>query len=124
MADREHRTADQEVACPRCGAGTRRGITPLGRVCEDCSRRVFTLPSGVFGSPARDPGPYRAVSLLGVIGPLFVFGVLVAVTWTVVGDGLSTFDPVVVTAAWGTFLVWILAPSERDGTDRGLLERG
>jgi hypothetical protein len=57
-----------------------------------------------------------------VIVPLFVFGVLVAMTWITIGDGLSSFDPVVVVAAWGTFLVWGLAPSGSGDDGHRLLD--
>jgi hypothetical protein len=53
-----------------------------------------------------------------VIAPLFAFGVLVAVTWALVADGLSSFDPVAVVAAWGTFVVWALSPSGPAGRSR------
>ncbi|MFB6227541.1 MAG: hypothetical protein ABEH88_02990 [Halobacteriales archaeon] len=71
----------------------------------------ITLPPSVAGILPRDAGTDRLLLRSSVIVPLFVFGVLVAVTWMIVGDGLSTFDPVVVVAAWGTFVVWGLAPS-------------
>jgi hypothetical protein len=91
-------------------------------VCEDCSRRVFTLPASVGRFLHRDAGTDRSVPRSGVIVPLFVFGVLVAMTWIVIGDGLSSFDPVVVVAAWGTFLVWGLAPSGSGDDGHRLLD--
>jgi hypothetical protein len=48
--------------------------------------------------------------------------VLLAVTWALVDDGLSSFDPVVVVATWGTFVVWGLAPSGPAGHARRWLE--
>lgn len=45
-----------------------------------------------------------------MIAPLLAFGLLVAVSGAVVADGLSSFDPVVLAAGWGTFVIWGLAP--------------
>lgn len=103
MSDRGASTSDRSVVCPRCGARTRQGITPLGRVCVECSRRVFAVPS-------RQPGTPRSEDPWSVIAPIFAVGVLIAVTWALAADGLSSFDPVVVVAAWGTFVVWALSP--------------
>lgn len=101
--------ADRDVPCPRCGGDTRPGFTRLGRVCRNCSRHVFTVPPH-GGRPSG-----RSTDTWAVILPPFAFGVLVAVTAAVLGDGLSSFDPVVLFAAWGTFAVWGLAPPGPDG---------
>jgi hypothetical protein len=57
-----------------------------------------------------------------VIVPILVAGVLLVVTWAFVADGLSSFDPVVVVAAWGTFVIWGLAPSGPAGCSRRWLD--
>jgi hypothetical protein len=57
-----------------------------------------------------------------VIAPVFAVGVLIAMTWALLADGLSSFDPVVVVAAWGTFAVWALSPSGPAGRPRHLLD--
>lgn len=123
MADNKPETSGREVSCPRCGARTRRGITRLGRVCEDCSRRVFTIPLAATNLPFGNAETDRLASTSDVIVPLVVFAVLVAVTWTVAGDGLSTFDPIVLVAGWGTFVVWGLAPSGSGSENYRFLDR-
>lgn len=104
MSDGEHGESDRHVVCPRCEARTRQGVTPVGRVCEACSRRVFAVPFRRLETPGQG-GSWERVGLA------LVFGSLLAVTWTLLGDGLSSFDPVVVVAMWVTFATWGLAPS-------------
>ena len=63
----------------------------------------------MFAVPSRERGR-RRTDPWSVIGPLFAFGLLIAASGAVVADGLSSFDPVVLAAGWGTLVIWGLAP--------------
>jgi hypothetical protein len=78
----------------------------MGRVCERCSRRVF---AGLPGPPVSEtPG---GADVMRVAGPILFFELVVVATAVVFGGGLSNLDPALLIAAWGTFVIWVLAPS-------------